>query len=133
MVDNGYGGGAHGYSDVQMISYDHVNHQEIGWTYLFKPGCEETVLKLFEKVAETNEQYQCWNANLWAGVHLTDEDGKQTDEMLLPQPALTPAGVTVSFQPYEIACFAAGTFHFTVPYSQLKPYLTDRAKHCIGM
>jgi len=133
MVDYGYGGGAHGYSDVELISYDHENHQEIGWTYLFKPGCEEKVLNLFEQVAQTNEQYRHWDAYLWAGVRLTDKDGNQTGEMLLPRPALTPAGVTISFPPYVIACHAAGTFHFTVPYSQLKPYLTDRAKRCIGL
>lgn len=133
MADRGYGGGAHGWSTVELVSYDHINHQEVGWTYLFKPGCENQVLELFEKVAETNEQYKHWNASLWAGVMLTDQDGNQTGEMLLPQPALTPDGVCISFQPYSIACHAAGSFHFTVPYDKLKPYLTDRGKWCIGL
>lgn len=133
MSDRGYGGGAHGWSTVELISYDYVNHQEIGWKYLFKPGCEKQVLKLFEKVAEIDEQYMHWNAYLWAGVRLTDQDGNQTGEILLPQPALTPEGVTISFQPYSIACYAAGTFHFTVPYNKLKPYLTVHGKWCIGL
>ena len=133
MADRGYGGGAHGWSTVELVSYDHVNHQEIGWKYLFKPGCEEQVLKLFEKAAETNVQYKHWNASLWAGVMLTDQEGNQTGEMLLPQPALTPDGVCISFQPYSIACYAAGSFHFTVPNDKLKPYLTDRAKWCISL
>lgn len=46
---------------------------------------------------------------------------------------LSENGVVFSFQPYEISCFAAGTFHFTIPYERLKPYLTDRAKWCINM
>ena len=133
LAISGYGGGAHGWSTVELVSYDHANHQEIDWKYLFKPGSEEQVLKLFAKAAETDEEYQYFSANFWDGVQLTDDDGKPTGEMLLPQPTLTPAGVTVSFQPYSLAGYTAGCFHLTVPYSRLKSYFTDRAKQCIGL
>lgn len=133
LSERGYGGGAHGWSTVELVTYDHVNHQEVDWMYLFRPGSEEQVLKLFEKAAETDEQYVYYSANFWNAVQLTDDEDMPTGEMFLPQPALTPTGVTVSFPPYDLAGFAAGSFHLTVPYSKLKPYLTDRAKKCIGL
>ena len=38
-----------------------------------------------------------------------------------------------SFQPYELSGFADGTFHFTLPYQDLKPYLTDEAKQLLAI
>lgn len=49
----------------------------------------------------------------------------------LPEGALTESGVVFSFQPYEIDCWAAGTFHFIVPYKKLAPYMTLKAKRLI--
>ena len=40
---------------------------------------------------------------------------------LLPRTGLTDKGVIFSFQPYNICGFAAGCFHFTIPYKDLKP------------
>ncbi|MDE7189745.1 MAG: RsiV family protein [Muribaculaceae bacterium] len=37
-----------------------------------------------------------------------------------------------SFQPYEIDCWAAGAYHFIVPYKKLMPYLTSEAKRLIS-
>lgn len=134
MTEREYGAGAHGYSDVELVSYDHVNHQEIGWKYVFKPGSEEQVLKLLAKIAETDEQFVYYDAaDFWKGVQFLDDENKPDGKILLPQPALTPAGVSVSFQPYDIVGYSAGCFHLMVPYNLLKPYLTDRAKWCIGM
>jgi hypothetical protein len=59
------------------------------------------------------------------------EDEKPTGEIDLPQPGLSENGMVFSYQPYEISCFAAGTFHFTIPYERLVPYLTARAKWCL--
>lgn len=50
----------------------------------------------------------------------------------LPEGALTESGVIFSFQPYEIDCWAAGAYHFIVPYEKLIPYLTDRVKELVG-
>lgn len=50
----------------------------------------------------------------------------------LPDVALTEFGVVFSFQPYEIDCWAAGAYHFIVPYSKLMPYLTSEAKDLLS-
>lgn len=51
----------------------------------------------------------------------------------LPDGALTDSGVVFSFQPYEIDCWAAGAFHFIVPYERLRPYMTQEAKRLISI
>lgn len=133
MFTNEYSGGMHGYYTDQLLSYDCVHHESIGWEYLFKPGTERSVLRQLEMIALTDEKYQYWDADIWNFIRRVDEDGNPTGEIMLPIPALTPDGVVFSFQPYEISCFAAGCFHFTIPYSRLTTYLTDRAKWCIGL
>lgn len=59
------------------------------------------------------------------------EEPERDVSFKLPDGALTNAGVIFSFQPYEIDCWAAGTFHFIVPYEKLMPYLTPKVKRMI--
>ena len=133
MFTNDYNGGMHSYYTDQLVSYDCVHHESIGWEYLFKPKTEKSVLRQLEMIAQTDLKYQEWNADIWDFIRRVDDEGNPTGEILLPIPSLTPDGVLFSFQPYEISCFAAGCFHFTIPYSRLTTYLTDRAKWCIGL
>lgn len=127
VYTNDYSGGAHGFFSISLVSYDPVHQQEIGWGELFKPQSFEAVLKLIEAEAQKDEQYIYWNAHIQKGLDFVDEDGNPTGELLLPGLGLGEDGVIFSFQPYSIACFAAGTFHFTIPYKTLKPHLTPRA------
>lgn len=133
LFTDDYNGGMHAYYTDQLLSYDYVHHEEIGWKYLFKPQTEGSVLRQLELIAEADENYQEWQADIWDFIRQVDDKGNPTGKMLLPIPSLTPEGVVFSFQPYEISCFAAGCFHFTIPYNSLKPYLTDRARWCIGL
>ncbi len=43
-------------------------------------------------------------------------------------PALTKDGVEFVYQQYEIASYAVGLVSFTVPYSEIMPYLSEEAK-----
>ena len=43
----------------------------------------------------------------------------------------TPEGIVMEYQPYEIACYAAGSPSFTIPYHRITPYLTEEAKQMI--
>lgn len=133
MFTNSYNGGMHGYYTDQLVSYDCIHHESIGWKYLFKPKTERAVLRQLEMIAQVDLKYQEWNADIWDFICWVDDEGNPTGEILLPMPSLTPDGVLFSFQPYEISCFAAGCFHFTIPYSRLTTYLTDQAKWCIGL
>ena len=131
MLTDEYNGGAHGYYTEKLISYDHVHHQEINIDYLFKPNCMDKILGILLDEARKTPNYIEWNPNIADAAIVKGEDEKPTGEIDLPQPGLSENGMVFSYQPYEISCFAAGTFHFTIPYERLVPYLTERAKWCL--
>ena len=127
-----YNGGAHGFYTERLVSYDHVHQQEIDYDYLFKPDCKDEVLTILLDEAKKTPQYKEWKPNIMYYVKNQDEDGNGTGELVLPTPGLSEDGVVFSFQPYSISCFAAGPFHFTIPYSRVKQCLTTRGKWCVG-
>lgn len=54
----------------------------------------------------------------------------------IPLPACTPSltkdGVSFVYQQYEIASYAVGLVSFTIPYSDIMPYLCNEAKALVG-
>lgn len=126
-----YNGGAHGFYTERLVSYDHVHQQEIDFDYLFNPDCKDEVLTILLDEAKKTPQYKEWEPNIMNYVTKKNEDGNETGDFTLPAPGLSEDGVVFSFQPYSISCFAAGPFHFTIPYKRLLPYFTERAKWCL--
>ena len=133
-----YSGGAHGYFTERLISYDYINKQEIDWDYLFEPRHKKDVENLFiDCVCHDTKYAYIENAKDRDAVirkfSLKDEDDNPTGEFSLPQPGLAQDGIVFSFQPYDISSFAAGTFHFTIPYEKVKTFLTHKGKQCIEL
>lgn len=106
-------------------------------------------MKLFEVMAE-DPHYRAWNGDSitaseiqgkiegWQSPNpvLEDTEWEESEREVmfeLPDGALTDSGVVFSFQPYEIDCWAAGTYHFIVPYKQLMPYMTLETKRLISI
>lgn len=128
-----YGGGAHGYYTERFISYDYVHKREIDYDYLFREGSKADVANILFEEAEKTSKYKDWHPGLRSEIIVKDSKGHPTGNFKLPQPGLSKKGVVFSFQPYSISCFAAGVFHFTIPYERLTPYLTERAKWCLKL
>ena len=128
-----HNGGAHGFYTERLVSYDHVHQQEIDCDYLFKPECMNEVLSILLDEAKKTPQYKEWEPNIEDYVTNRDENDNETGGFTLPTPGLSEDGVVFSFQPYAISCFAAGTFHFTIPYRRIKHCLTTRGKWCVGL
>lgn len=61
------------------------------------------------------------------------EEPERDVKFELPDGSLTDSGVVFSFQPYEIDCWAAGAYHFIVPYKKLLPYMTPKARRLIDI
>lgn len=132
-----YNDGAHGYYTQTIVSFDPKSNEEITWDYLFKPGNEARITSLFYHVVKNDPDYKEWeNADTIEEIqeHFeADSTNMRNGKLILPKPGLTEKGVTFSYQPYEISCFAAGCFHFTIPYKDLKPFMTDKAKRLLGL
>lgn len=43
------------------------------------------------------------------------------------------AGMTVSFSPYELGCYAAGSHRFTLSYAVLEPYLSEYGRTLLAL
>lgn len=127
----GYYGGAHGYNTEDIVTYVPKENEEITWDYLFVPGSEDIILELFYKTVQRDRKYSYWERTDDMEVireHFEiSHEGRISGRKALPQPGLTDEGIVFSFHPYEISCFAAGNFHFTLPYSEVLPYLTPKA------
>lgn len=91
------------------------------------------VVNILLDEVEKSPRYKDWNPDVRSEVIIKDSKGHPTGEFKLPQPGLLKEGMVFSFQPYSISCFAAGVFHFTIPYERLAPYLTERAKWCLKL
>lgn len=125
-----YLGGAHGYYTERLVSYDYIHQESMDWNYLFKEQYHEKVWQLLCETVYENEKYRIYYADddLEDVESRLKEAHKYKDEMEL---GLGDKGVIFSYQPYEIGSFADGTFHFTISYEKLIPYLTDKAKWCL--
>ena len=120
-----YTGGMHGYNKECLNSFDFIHQENVDWNYLFKEQYNEKVWDLLTEVAFEDEKYK----NSHVDYDLEDVRIQlQGDGVDL---GLGDEGVVFSYQPYEIGSFADGTFHFTISYEKLKPYLTDKAKWCL--
>lgn len=122
---NAFTGGAHGMysesgitfrkSDGRRFDKDMFRNTESeGFHKLIKEGLKHYFAQNGQKI-HTDEQLK--------ELLLTDSS---VDYLPLPlsAPYLTPDGVTLTYQHYEIAPYAAGILKFTVPYTKIRPYLT---------
>lgn len=133
----------HGMYTETFHTLDLTSGKELSNKDIFKPNAlDEVKMKLFEVMAN-DARYIEWNPEVkssrdvepriksWQSPDplLNDTEWEEPErefKFVLPEGALTDSGVVFSFQPYEIDCWAAGAYHFIVPYEKLKPYLKYR-------
>lgn len=138
----------HGMYTETFHTFDLKNGNKLRNKDIFKSQSLNNVkMKLFEVMAK-DPKYLEWHGSPLSSTDLEDmieawqspspalkgtewEEPERDFTFKLPEGALTDTGVVFSFQPYEIDCWAAGTYHFIVPYKKLRPYLTDRVKELI--
>lgn len=142
-------GTGHGMYTETFHTFDFNTEKELTNTDIFKSQYINKVkMKLFEVMAK-DPHYRAWNGDSitvseiqgkiegWQSPNPVLEDSEWEEperdvKFELPDGALTDSGVVFSFQPYEIDCWAAGAYHFIVPYKQLMPYMTIKAKRLVG-
>lgn len=141
-------GTGHGMYTETFHTLDLKSGRELRNKDIFKSNSLDKVKsKLFEVMAN-DQYYLAWHEGLedpdeiekmiegWQSpspiLEGTEwEEPKRDFKFELPNGALTDKGVIFSFQPYEIDCWAAGAYHFIVPYKVLMPCLTSEAKRLI--
>jgi hypothetical protein len=133
-----YLGGIHGFNTERLASFDLTTGEDVTIDYLFKKECQQKVREVLMQTAFTDEKLCSWNnietmedvVRCFMPETMDVPDLKRVD---ISRVGLAPEGIVFSYYPYELSCFAAGCFHFTIPYTKLRPFLTEKAKHCIGL
>lgn len=142
------GTGHGGYTET-FHTFDLNNGNELTNSDIFKTQSLNKVKMMLFEVMAKDPKYRVWHCDSISPKYIEDmieawqspnpilegpECGKPKRDFKfeLPEGALTNEGVVFSFQPYEIDCWAAGAYHFIVPYKKLMPYLTNKAKRLIN-
>lgn len=122
--DHDYSGQSHGMYTQTFHTFDIKTGKELTNKDIFESQYLTDVKDLLKDIMSKDPYYLSWHEEVKSSKDVTD--------FYLSDGALTESGVVFSFQPYEIDCWAAGAYHFIVPYNQLMPFLTPKTKNMIS-
>lgn len=125
-----YLGGAHGSSLSYAVNVDKATGETLRQvvdttkTRELQPLLRAGVLRYFKDCEQEVKESELTSM-------LFIKDG------IIPLPARTPTlvddGVRFDYQQYEIGPYAMGIVSFTIPYADIKPWLTEQAKQLAGV
>ena len=121
----------------------HPNHTELGWTFDLDTGSfispaslaldgqsfqEAVTAEIIRQAKIVAQSYQ---------MELAEYFLENYESVVADWPSYAVSfnedGMTVSFSPYELACYAAGSQMFTIGYDFLLPYLSDEGLTLLGL
>lgn len=118
-----YMGGAHGMPGTFSTIFD-LKHGKVLKFYDLVNIADSTVLmEIAEKKFRLDNQLE-------AGVSLNEQGyfwGTEGKLYFNDYFTITDKGLRMTYGAYEIAAYAAGMPSFTIPYAELKPYLTENS------
>lgn len=115
-----YAGGAHGGTVLSGMTFRKTDGRRIGWE-LFNTVKMQSILRNGLKEyfdVKTDEELQ----------NCLSLDGIYYIPMPVRPPLFTEKGITVTYQQYEIAPYAAGLPSFTIPYRDARKMLNNTGK-----
>lgn len=112
-----YTGGAHGMSSQVYKTIDARTGKVMEWNDIFAPSVR-TKLKALVRKAIVKQYYDGDDASL---------DVLMPFDLPANAPSFTPKGIHFIYSLYEIDCYAAGMPECEIPYSVLKPLMTESA------
>lgn len=135
-----YSGGAHGAYMERLASFDLISGKAITPEYLFQRDSLDKVREALMRVVLKDSHFKEWNSAetiddvlpYLAHSETNNSHSSDINDIDISRMGLTPEGVVISYYPYEVSCYAAGCFHFTIPYEELYPFLSDAGKQCVG-
>jgi len=106
IQENGYWGGAHGWSDINYYCYDIATGRQITLSSLFSKSNQAVML---------------------GHLRRDDDDREKSPNELTNNFLLLPKGVQFLYNEYEMGCYADGIFSYTVKYSEINHLLKPSA------
>lgn len=118
-----YTGGAHGFGATYYMVLDMRSGARVHEYEMFKEGYKAPVSELIynallKNYPDMEEEFETFN-------DFSQVRDKEDNPYINGNCKVSDAGISWNFTPYEIASYAAGHFEVTIPWSDLKPYLSD--------
>jgi hypothetical protein len=109
---------AHGFTRFRTLTYDLTTGRRLGLADLFRSGVDYLGWLSHESVAQLQARPEIYNPQATpAGLTPTEEHFAHF--------GLTPTGLEIVFDEYQVGPYAVGTPHVTFPYAQLRPLLAS--------
>jgi len=114
---NGFlSGAAHGFTRFRTLTYDLTTGRRLGLGDLFRSGVDYLGWLSHESLVQLQARPDIYDPQTGpAGLTPTEEHFNHF--------VLTPAGLDIVFDEYQVGPYAIGTPHVTFPYAQLRPLL----------
>lgn len=113
-----FSGGAHGNDTTQFRNYDLRTGQRLSLNDLFKPGYQKALNQEAEKVFRTQKQLTRWQSLEAAGFTFPNNRFAINNTLLM-----TPTGLVVHFNTYEIAPYVSGPTEIEMDYSAISDWI----------
>jgi len=110
-------GAAHGNTITAVLNYDVKNGKRIELADLFNP--KSNYLSVISGYATKDLKEQSKNNDMLMEDQIQDGAAARADNYRAW--TITRKGLWITFDPYQVAAYAAGSQHVLVPYSALKP------------
>lgn len=109
---------AHGFTRFRTLTYDLTSGRRLGLADLFRSGVDYLGWLSHESIAQLQARPEIYNPQQTpAGLTPTEEH--------FAHYGLTPIGLEIVFDEYQVGPYAVGTPHVTFPYGQLRPLLAS--------
>jgi hypothetical protein len=123
-ITSDYMGGAHPNSATSFSVFDTSTGAELTLATLFKADFLKALPKLaIEKLSKAEGLAANEELGPDAGINIGDVEYSEGTFTWF----LSPEGFVVHFNPYEVSSYARGNVQFTVPWAELKPWLTEKS------
>jgi len=114
---NGYiAGAAHGFTRFRTLTFDLTTGKRLTLPDLFRSGVDYLGWLAHESLAQLQARPEIWDPQTAPG-------GLSPVDEHFAHFVLTPAGLDIVFDEYQVGPYAIGTPHVTFPYAQLRPLL----------
>ena len=128
VKNEGYLGGAHGFSDEQIFVFDGKTGRALGWDEVLSPGSKEILTKAAE--AEFRRARNIPSSKTLQEAGFTFENDTFT---LSKNFAVTDKGISLHYNPYEVGPYVMGATDCMVPIDVARPALNTEVLNLGGV
>lgn len=119
VTSEGYLGGAHGFHDRTLLTFDAKTGTRLGITDMIDDSSRGVLVKIAEREFRRARDIRAEQSLQEAGFFILPGQEMPLSENI----ALTPKGLEIHYNPYEVGPYAMGDTRVTIPQEAIEPLL----------